>query len=195
MDVSSELSALAREIKQTKPFPSRSQEAGVALLRTADLVRRHVLGVLDPHGLSAQQYNVLRILRGAGEVGLPTLEIATRMVEHAPGITRLLDRLETKGLVRRERCKADRRQVLCFISEDGLALLGRLDAPILEADRRALGSLAPGEIEELLRLLDAVRAACLHECERASTRNTNPEPSTNTQPLPDRARRNSRRNT
>ncbi|MFL6289525.1 MAG: MarR family transcriptional regulator, partial [Thermoanaerobaculia bacterium] len=106
----------------------------MALIRTSDLVRRAVGRVLEPYDITMQQYNVLRILRGAGEQGLPTLEIAERMVEHAPGVTRLLDRLEAKGLVRRQRCPEDRRQVLCWLTAGGTALVERLDEPVDSAD-------------------------------------------------------------
>ncbi len=101
-------SRLQEEIKQTKPFRSVSQEAMIGLFRTTDMLRRRASTLLDPEGITPQQYNVLRILRGAGTEGLPTLEIASRMIEQAPGITRLLDRLETKRLVSRERCPEDR---------------------------------------------------------------------------------------
>src|SRR5918998_6288391 len=123
-------SRLPRELKQTKPFPAKSQEAAVALMRTADLIRRSVSGVIEPHGITTQQYNVLRILRGAGEAGLPTLDIAERMIEQTPGITRLIDRLEAKRLVSRERCLTDRRQVFCRITAEGLTLLAALDRPL-----------------------------------------------------------------
>jgi DNA-binding MarR family transcriptional regulator len=129
-----------------------------ALLRTADLVRRVVGRVLEPYDITAQQYNVLRILRGSGEQGLPTLEIAERMIEHAPGVTRLMDRLEVKGLVRRERCPGDRRQVLCWLTAAGAELVERLDEPIDSADAEAVAMLGPEEQERLLRLLDAVRS-------------------------------------
>jgi MarR family transcriptional regulator, organic hydroperoxide resistance regulator len=152
------MNQLQREIRQGKPFRSRGQEVVVALLRTADLVRRVVARTLEPYDITPQQYNVLRILRGAGEQGLPTLEIAERMIEQAPGITRLLDRLEAKGLVRRERCREDRRQVLCWLTAPGLELVERLDAPVDSADVEAVASLSPEDQERLLRLLDAVRA-------------------------------------
>jgi len=100
---------------------------------------------------------VLRILRGAGENGLPTLEIAERMIEEAPGITRLIDRLEGKKLVKRERCKKDRRRVWCQITKDGLALLEKLDTPVREAER-ALGSLSSTELTQLVALLDRARS-------------------------------------
>lgn len=153
-----EMSQLQREIRQGKPFRSRGQEVVVALLRTADLVRRAVSQAVETHDITLQQYNVLRILRGAGQQGLPTLEIADRMIEHAPGVTRLLDRLEAKGLVRRERCREDRRQVLCWLTPAGLELAERLDEPVDKADVEAVAQLTPEDQEKLLRLLDAVRA-------------------------------------
>src|SRR3954453_11999632 len=153
-----ESSLLQREIRQGKPFRSRGQEVVVALLRTADLVRRAVSQAVEPHDITPQQYNVLRILRGAGEQGLPTLEIAERMIEQAPGVTRLLDRLEVKGLVRRQRCAQDRRQVLCWLTPGGLELVERLDEPVDSADAEAVAMLTPEEQEKLLRMLDAVRS-------------------------------------
>ena len=156
------MSPLQKEIRQSKPFRSRGQEVVVALIRTADLVRRVVGRVLEPYDITVQQYNVLRILRGAGEQGLPTLEIGERMVEHAPGVTRLLDRLEVKGLVRRQRCPEDRRQVLCWLTPAGAELVERLDEPVDSADAEAVAMLAPEEQERLLRLLDAVRAGHHH---------------------------------
>lgn len=131
----------------------------MALLRTADMVRRYIARILEPYGITPQQYNVLRILRGAGSEGLPTLTIAERMIEEAPGITRLLDRLEAKGMVRRQRCPEDRRQVLCFAQPPGLDLLGRIDDAMAEADANALGNLSDEDKTRLIRLLDAVRAS------------------------------------
>jgi MarR family transcriptional regulator, organic hydroperoxide resistance regulator len=148
---------IQRELKQNKPFPTPSEEAAVSLIRTADMVRRAVAGVVEPHGITLQQYNVLRILRGAGERGLPTLDIAERMVEQTPGITRLIDRLESKKLVVRERCKTDRRQVFCRITASGLALLGRIDQPLRDAEETALGSLTAKQLAQLMNLLDLAR--------------------------------------
>jgi DNA-binding MarR family transcriptional regulator len=154
-----ELSPILREIRQSKPFRSKGQEVLVALLRTADVVRRAVSRVLEPYDITPQQYNVLRILRGAGEQGLPTLEIADRMIEQAPGVTRLLDRLEAKGWVRRQRCPEDRRQVLCWLTPAGLELVTKLDEPVESADAEAVAELSPEDQDHLLRLLDAVRAS------------------------------------
>ena len=148
---------MQRELKQNKPFVTASQEAVVALIRTGDLVRRAVSGIVEPHGITLQQYNVLRILRGAGERGLPTLDIAQRMVEQTPGITRLIDRLETKKLVARERCKTDRRQVFCRITPGGLELLSRIDGPLLQAEELALAPLTQRQLSQLMSLLDLAR--------------------------------------
>lgn len=150
-------SRLQQEIKQSKPFRSTAQEATLGLLRTTDVLRRRMAALIEPHGITGQQYNVLRILRGAGGEGLPTLEIAERMIEQAPGVTRLLDRLETKRLVHRERCPEDRRQVTCRITTSGLTLLGRLDEIVNGADETMLQDLTPAEQKQLIRLLDRIR--------------------------------------
>ncbi len=143
---------------QRRPLQSTAEEAAAGLLRTAEVVRRRVTPVVEPRGITAQQYNVLRILRGAGKEGLPTLGIAARMIEADPGITRLLGRLEAKQWVRRERCLQDHRQVLCWITTAGLELLARLDEPMKDADSTALAGLTGAEQKELIRLLDKVRA-------------------------------------
>ncbi|HSP14331.1 MAG TPA: MarR family transcriptional regulator [Thermoanaerobaculia bacterium] len=150
------VSRIQQEIKQSRPFQTTAEEAAIALMRTADLVRRAVASIVEPHGITPQQYNVLRILRGAGEKGLPTLEVAERMVEQTPGITRLIDRLERKRLVLRERCPTDRRQVFCRITKEGLALLAKLDGPVSEAGQWA-PSLSAHEHAQLMRLLDKAR--------------------------------------
>lgn len=149
--------SIRTEIKQRRPFPSAHQEALVALIRTADMLRRVVGGVVEPHRITAQQYNVLRILRGAGDGGLPTLEIAERMIEQTPGITRLIDRLESKNLVSRERSATDRRCVYCRITPAGLDLLGRLDAPVEDASGLSLASLTKRELALLVEMLDRAR--------------------------------------
>jgi DNA-binding MarR family transcriptional regulator len=126
-------------------------------MRTADIVRRAISTVVEPQGLTVQQYNVLRILRGAGERGLPTLEIAERMIERTPGITRLVDRLEAKKLVDRERSASDRRQVFCRITPAGLQLVGRLDDPVNHSNESGLGALSKREMSQLIELLDRTR--------------------------------------
>ena len=145
------------EAKQKHLVHSRQQAAVVSILRTANYVRRFSSPVFDQHGITWQQYNVLRILRGAGLGGLPTLDIAERMIEQAPGITRLLDRLEAKKFVRRERPSDNRRQVLCYITKPGLDLLRELDSPVRKQDNQVLHRLNESEIEELIRLLELAR--------------------------------------
>jgi DNA-binding MarR family transcriptional regulator len=151
------MGSIRDEIKQTRPFRSAADEAVVTLLRTADHLRSVLGRVVDPHGITMQQYNVLRILRGAGPEGLPTLEIAERMIERSPGITRLLERLEAKKLVSRKRCREDRRQVLCCATEQALALLDAIDGPLEQAGTRLLAALDARRTAELVRSLDAIR--------------------------------------
>lgn len=150
---------VAREIKQKRAFSSRAEEAVVALLVTADHARRRVAEALAAESVGIQQFNVLRILRGAGSEGLPTLEIAERMIEKTPGITGLVDRLTAKGLVERERSSDDRRLVICRITEKGRSLLARLDAPILAADEAVMAGLKPADIDQLLSLFDRIRGS------------------------------------
>ena len=152
-------SALQHELRQRRPFQSVAHEAVVGLMRTADLVRRHMTALVEPHAITLQQFNVLRILRGAGDEGLPTLEVAERMVEQTPGVTRLLDRLESKELVRRQRCPKDRRQHLCWITPKGAAILQKIDALTLRAHEDSLKGLKQKDRETFIRLLDAIRAA------------------------------------
>ena len=151
------MSPLREEIQQQRPFHSKGQEGFLSLLRTADLLKRELSSLVEPQGLTLQQFNVIRFLRGAGAQGLPTLDIAERMIEQAPGITRLLDRLEKKAFVKRERCPGDRRQVLVAITPRGLRLLADLDEPVAQADDALLARLGSRRIVTLIRLLDAVR--------------------------------------
>lgn len=150
-------SRLQDELRQRLPFRSRTQEAFLSILRTSDLAKKRFDDLFAAHGITFQQYNVLRILRGAGEGGLPTLEIGARMIERTPGITRILDRLAAKALVVRERSASDRRQVWCRITPPGLALLGRLDAPVDEADDTLFSGMDPADVDELIRILDGLR--------------------------------------
>ena len=157
-------SSLLRELRQTKPFPSNREEAFVGLLRTADVLRWRLSEVLEPEGITLAQFNVLRILRGARETGLPTLEIGARLIEQSPGITRLIDRLESAGLVRRERPRADRRQVLCHIEGKGIAILARLDTRVPEASEVLFAGLSSAAVDRLIASLDAIRSACAAKC-------------------------------
>ena len=132
------------------------EEAFLDLLRTADALSRGPARVLKREGLSATQYNVLRILRGAGEA-IPCGELANRMITRDPDITRLLDRLEKRGLIARSRQTRDRRTVLAWITPNGLKLLARLDQPVREAHRRQLGHLGGRRLQTLTNLLRVAR--------------------------------------
>jgi DNA-binding MarR family transcriptional regulator len=128
------------------------------LLRTTDLLTRGLVPLLKAEDLSANQYNVLRILRGSPD-GLPCGEIASRMITRDPDITRLLDRLEKRGLISRCREVKDRRMVMARITPDGLKLLARLDDPVQEGHRRQLGHLGRERLRALTELLQAARSA------------------------------------
>lgn len=149
---------LRRELKQKRPFSSVQEEAILALIRTADIVTLPMTEVLRDAKLSLSQYNVLRILRGAGPDGLACGEIADRMVRRDPDLTRLLDRLEARGLVRRARGAADRRVVLASITDEALALLDALDAPMEDRVRAELEHLPSGRLRTLLDILEEIRA-------------------------------------
>jgi DNA-binding MarR family transcriptional regulator len=145
------------EIQQTKPFASLEDEAVVSLHRTADVINGRFSDMLKPYGLSPTQFNALRILRGAGEGGRTCSEIAQRMINRDPDITRLLDRLERRGLVARSREGRDRRVIITRINQAGLDLLQGLDRPIEEFNRKQLGHLSEQQVRTLVKLLEAVR--------------------------------------
>jgi len=116
---------LQAEIKQSKPFASPVDEALLSVLRTAAVLEHHLSEVLKPYGITHTQYNVLRILRGAGTTGLCGREVAERLVSRVPDISRLLDRMDEMQLIDRERDPADRRHVTARISAKGLSVLKR----------------------------------------------------------------------
>jgi DNA-binding MarR family transcriptional regulator len=147
------------EIRQGKPFRSRRQEGAIALLRTASVVGRAIARVIEPHRLSLAQYNALRIVRGAGTGGVPTLAIRDRMIEEGTTITRILDRLEAASLIRRERSVPDRRQVVCRVTDAGKKLLDKLDPQVDAADEATMAALSKRDLDQLIALLDTVRAA------------------------------------
>jgi DNA-binding MarR family transcriptional regulator len=154
---------LLEELKQTRPFRTREDEAFLNLVRTTELLRREVIELFRPHDLSHAQYNVLRILRGASREKEPhdrartCGDIASRLVTFEPDVTRLLDKLERQGLVIRERDASDRRVVRSRITEKGLALLAQLDDPIMEVQRRRLGRLGEERLVQLIDLLEELR--------------------------------------
>jgi len=150
-------SRLQAELKQRIPFASREQEAYLALLRTADALQSSIEARLKEFGLTGTQYNALRILRGAGSDGLPCSEVGERMITRDPDITRLLDRLQKRGLVERTRDKNDRRVVFGKITAAGLKLLREMDGPIEKYGREMLRHVGQEKLQQLIGLLELVR--------------------------------------
>jgi len=150
---------LLQEIRQTRPFTSLEQEAHLSILRTAAALDHALAEALKPHGVTPTQYNVLRILRGAGDKGLCRNDVSERMVARVPDATRLLDRMEAAGMIRRERGTEDRRFVTTHITDQGLRLLEELEGPVQELHRKHLGHLGEEDLAALVALMDRVREA------------------------------------
>jgi len=148
---------LAQVGNKTRRPPCPEEAAFLDLIRTTDMLTRGMIAVLKTGDLSSTQYNVLRILRGGPE-GLPCGEIASRMITRDPDITRLLDRMEKRGLISRCRETKDRRMVMARITPEGLKLLARLDDPVEEAHRDQLGHLGRDRLRTLTELLRAARS-------------------------------------
>jgi DNA-binding MarR family transcriptional regulator len=140
------------------PQPGSEATAFVTLLRTADALTRGAEALVKPYNLSGTQYNILRILRGAGEKGLACRELGCRLISRDPDITRLLDRMESRGLIARARETQDRRVVKTRITAEGLRLLGELDKPVRDLHRRQFRSLPEKQLRQLSNLLDRVLA-------------------------------------
>lgn len=150
---------LAEEIRMSRPFQLPELEAFLNLVRTSDQLQWHLAELFKQYGVTMQQYNVLRILRGAGEEGLPSLSIARRMVTRVPDITRLVDRMERNGWVQRARSESDRRVVRVLLTREGRGLADVLEGPTNDCHREQLGHLDPAELETLNRLLEKARSA------------------------------------
>ena len=148
---------LLDELRQRKPFASLAQEAHLNLGRTQAVLEEGLDRVLKPHGVSATQYNVLRILRGAAPGGLCRNEIGDRLLTRMPDVTRLLDRMEQAGLVTRTRDTTDRRLVTTHLTTRGRKLVDSLDEPIAREHERALGHLGDEKLRTLVQLLTRVR--------------------------------------
>ncbi len=148
---------LREELKQTRPFPRRSAEALLSVLRTAALLDHELNDMLKPHGLTLTQYNVLRILRGAGDAGLCGREVGERLVSSVPDVSRLLERMEEQGIVRRERDDQDRRHVTARITEVGRRLLETVTPELEEVERARFGRLSDSTLQAMITALAHVR--------------------------------------
>lgn len=148
---------ILKELQQTKPFRHIEEEVFLNIQRTADTMMQELLDVLRPFGLSVTQYNVLRILRGAGEAGVTCKDIAGRMITRDPDITRLLDRLERRSLLTRNRAKEDRRFVSIRITDQGLTLLKDLDLPVEDKQVALMRHVPQTQLMSLIDLLEQVR--------------------------------------
>jgi DNA-binding MarR family transcriptional regulator len=145
------------ELKQSRPFPRLRTEALVGVRRTA-AVLDHALGeALKPYGITITQFNVLRILRGAGGHGLCGREVSERLISQVPDVSRLLDRMVEMGLVRRERDEADRRHMTARITEEGRRLLERADPVVERVEDEWFGEIGEEELRKLIDLLGTVR--------------------------------------
>ena len=158
------LSRSATPKSKHAPHASLEAEVFVSLLRTADVLARGAEALLKPSGLSGTQYNVLRIVRGAGEQGLACNEVGCRLISRDPDITRLLDRMESRGWIARAREAQDRRVVKTRITAEGLRLLAELDDPVQEWHRKQLHHLPAKQLRLLASLLDRARSR-VGECE------------------------------
>jgi DNA-binding MarR family transcriptional regulator len=145
------------EIRQTRPFATQQEEAVLNIVRTADALKRGGELLFRRHGITSAQYNVLRILRGAGDRGLHCSAIAERMITAEPDVTRLLMRMERLGLLVRHRDSSDRRMVTAIAADRGLQLLDELEAPLRELQERQFAMLSEDEIEALTDGLEKVR--------------------------------------
>ena len=149
---------LQQEIRRTKAIRLLEEEATLNIARTADVLMLRMTDLLKPYAFSATQYNVLRILRGAGETGASCKDIGSRMVTRDPDITRLMDRLEKRGVVARNRAKEDRRVVTHRLTKAGLELVNQLDRPVEDVHQKAMRHMAPERLRELIALLEEVRS-------------------------------------
>ncbi|MCC7179635.1 MAG: MarR family transcriptional regulator [Acidobacteria bacterium] len=150
---------LSEELKQARPFDLLEEEVHLSVLRTAAVLDHEFAQALKPYGLTPTQYNVLRILRGAGPGGLCRNEVGERLIRPVPDVTRLLDRMAEMKLVGRQRVDEDRRMVRTHITPKGLALLAELDAPIREIHRARLAHVGQARLRSLVTALAEVRQA------------------------------------
>ena len=149
---------LQDELKQARPWKCLEEEAALNVARTAAVLEHAIAQALKPHGITPTQYNVLRILRGAGSEGLCRNEVGQRLIRQVPDVTRLLDRMEQLQLIGRHRSGTDRRYVTTRIAPQGLDLVNRLDEAVTQIHQRLLGHLSAEQLQQLVSLLESARA-------------------------------------
>ena len=150
-------SRLAAEIRQKKPFALLEEEAVLNLMRTHEFLQQRQTDFFKQFQLTPTQYNILRILRGAGQAGVTCSQAAERMVAADPDITRLLDRLEARQLIERQRGSQDRRVVISRITAQGIDLLKDIDRPLAEFVKRQLGHIGKERLAQLIEILESIR--------------------------------------
>ena len=150
---------LRDDLKMTRPFHSVEEEAILSIARTAAILEHSGAAALKPFNLTITQYNVLRILRGAGQDGLCRNEVGERLVTKVPDVTRLLDRMEAAGLIVRERSSTDRRLVATRVTDKGLKLLEKIDRELPAMHARQVGHVGQKRLRELINILEDVRNA------------------------------------
>jgi DNA-binding MarR family transcriptional regulator len=151
------MTTLKEELKTNAEFASIQHEVFLSLLVTVDRLSRRHSEFMAEYGVSQKQYNILRILRGAGSQGIPVMEIGRRMIEKSPDVSRIIDRLIDLGFVKRRRQRNDRRVVIVTITDKGLHLLSKMDIPVREEVVNALRHVPESDLKQLSSLLEQVR--------------------------------------
>lgn len=149
--------ALRHQLKKKGPFDSLEQEAMLGILRTSDLLENRLARLLREHGLTPSQYNAMRIMRGEGEP-MPCLEVADRMIQVAPAITRVVDQLVARGLIEKQQSNEDRRVFLVGLTSAGKRLLRKIDAPLQALHQSLLGHVSQSDLKTLNKILETARA-------------------------------------
>jgi DNA-binding MarR family transcriptional regulator len=150
-------SSLRKQLKKKNPFDSLEQEAMLGILRTSDLMENRLARLLREHGLTPSQYNAMRIMRGEGEP-MPCLEVANRMIQVVPAITRVVDQLVVRELIEKQQSSEDRRVFLVGLTVAGKRLLKKLDNPIMALHKSLLGHVSNADLKTLNGVLATARA-------------------------------------
>ena len=149
--------SLRQQLKKKDPFGSLEQEAMLSVLRTSDLLENRLARLLREHRLTPSQYNAMRIMRGEGDP-MPCLEVANRMIQVAPAITRVVDQLVDRGLIEKQQSEKDRRVFLVGLTSAGQRLLKKIDTPILNLHQSLLGHVSKSDLKTLNRILETARS-------------------------------------